>query len=161
VLEIAPADAMLIHCCASPDALEHLVVEAPSISGVIAAGEALIVAPPQQAGSAVSAAEDALAGDPDHLVIDLTDAYEGFRLAGDYRAALARCADWPLADTALVSQGLFAQLAAKVVQCDGYLYVFVGSHVSHHLEQRLRHACADLVVSFAPTVAFGGTGAES
>ena len=161
MLEVAPVEATLIHCLAAPEALEHLRVTAPAVIGPLAPGETLIVAPPQDTATAAEA-DRALAADPDRLVIDLTDAYDGFRLAGDYRAAFARCADWPLPDTGrLLLQGLFAQLAAKVVQSDTELYVFVGSHVGHHLDQRLRHACADLDVVFRPPVDFSHPGAAS
>ena len=162
VLELAPVDAALIHCLANEQALRLLTIAPPSFLGAVAPGETLLVAPAGEAASALATAEHALAGDPDALVIDLTDAYEGVRLGGDQRAAFARLADWPLPEPgALLAQGLVAQLAAKVIATGDHLFIFVGSNVGHHLVQRLREACADLDLRESAAVEFRMPGAAA
>ena len=145
MLEVAPADAAMVHCLASPAALGALRIDGALVAP-IAPGELLVISSPGEAASVLAAARSTLAGDPHSLVLDLSDAYGGFRLTGDRRSAFARCADWPLLEGLPLQQGLVAQLAAKVVTVRDELFVFVGSHVGHHLRRRLLAACADLGV---------------
>ena len=145
MLEVAPVDAAMVHCLASPSALGAVRIDGALVAS-IAPGELLVIASPGEAASVLAAAHSTLARDPHALVLDLSDAYDGFRITGDRRSAFARCADWPLLESPPLQQGLVAQLAAKVVTVRDELFVFVGSHVGHHLRRRLLTACADLGV---------------
>jgi hypothetical protein len=145
VLEVAPVDAAMVHCLASASALGELRID-DALVAPIAPGELLVVSAPRDLASVLAAARSALAGDPHALILDLSDAYDGFRITGDRRAAFARCADWPLLESPPLQQGMVAQLAAKVVPLRDALFLFVGSHVGHHLRRRMLAACADLGV---------------
>lgn len=153
VLEVAPADAGFIHCLASADALAGLRIDGVLISP-IAPGETLLLSSPNDTAAILAAATAALSADPHALVLDLGDAYDGVRLSGDISAAFARLADWPLLNRPSIQQGLFAELAAKIVHDHKDLYVFVGSHVGHHLKRRLHQACAKFGIRDVDPVAF-------
>jgi hypothetical protein len=153
VLELAPVKASLVHCFASEESLGQLDIDRALIAPV-APGETVLVTATHDLERVLEQAHSSLASDGHALIIDLSDAYDGVRITGDPVAAFARCSAWRLMESPSFQQGLVAELAAKVIRGKGCLFVFVGSHVSHHLQKRLRAACAGLEIRDAPPVEF-------
>jgi hypothetical protein len=153
VLEIVPVRAALIHCLASPEALEA-VGHAPGVLSVqIAPDEALAVAP----GSvAVATLEQLIRAarvlDPLCILLDQSAGYAGFRLSGGNEAvAFARLSQLPLAERRPgFVQGLVAHTSAKVFATEGSIVIFVSSVVAHYIAKRISAACVDLGITWNP-----------
>jgi hypothetical protein len=83
------------------------------------------------------------------LVVDLSSAYAVWTLSGDDRfEAFRRLSQVELPGSGLL-QGLVAHVPMKVVVRESDLLVLVPSVLSHHLQERVHKACADLLASKA------------
>jgi hypothetical protein len=94
------------------------------------AGEALV----RDAGAA-------RAGDDDAVVLDTTDGWAVWTLAGeDARAAFEQLSALPMIDG--FSQGDVASVAAKIVVDRGAVHLFVASMLSEHMRSQITARCS-------------------
>lgn len=137
--DLRAAQLAAVGCWARPEALDALP-PLDALSFRVAPDELLLLG---DAGEElVERAQRALR---DGIVLDCTDAYAAWTLAGeDVEEAFRRVSAIRIDRPQL--QGLVAQVPAKVVALEADLLVLVPSTLGHHLRERVLQACADLGV---------------
>ena len=132
MLELARTEMTVARCFDRPEVLDAL----PEISGV----HACRVAPDELLLIGAVAAVDLPAG----LVVDETGGWSVWTISGSEAGeAFARLSAIPLRPGFL--QGLIGSVPGKAVVLGDRIHLLVASSVSHHLEARIRAACADLL----------------
>jgi hypothetical protein len=143
VLELSRSNAAILLCLGPRDALDSL----PSVEGAVAfrvaADELMLVS---------------LTGplDPDPLitrlaavggvVVDQSDAYASWTLAGDAEEAFARLSAIELPrDRPAFVQGAVGGIPAKAIVEEERIHLLVSSALAHHLRDRIGAACAELL----------------
>jgi hypothetical protein len=143
----------VIACHAHPDALDALAHAAPLVARV-APDELLLLGRPAAAAEIEpAAAADLRKADPHALVVDQSDGWTCWTLAGDSAGeAFARLSAVPLpAERPRFVQGAVAGLQSKVFAGRGRIDVLVVSTAGHFLRERILAACRDLKpVELAP-----------
>jgi hypothetical protein len=146
VLELRSARPSVVLCSAHPAAIDRVVGSAAADVLRVAPDEALAVSSVDGGALATSIETQALAVDPDALVLDATDGWAVWSLTGDRTSdALARLSD--LDDPgAGFAQGRVADVPAKVVIEPSRLTILVPSMWSEAVRERILAVCADLGV---------------
>ena len=141
-LHVIPAD--VIGCYGQPAALDQFS-DGSEVSVRVAPDELLLLGKRQQ----IAEIEAQLAtADPTSVVIDLSCAFGVWALRGEQRLeAFRRLSAIPLPEEPAATQGLVAQIPAKLIVQPDELVIVVSAVVSHHLRRRLLAACADLAPS--------------
>ena len=143
MLELRPAQARVVVCLAAPEVLDGV----PPIDGAvrcrISLDELLLIGAP---GVLASASVHVAEHDPTALVVDHTDAFAIWTIAGTCAdEAFCRLSAIPLPrHRPAFLQGLVAHVPTKVLVAESELHVLVPASVGHHLRDRLLAACRDL-----------------
>jgi len=147
VLDVVRLPADVVGCYGRPAALDRFT-ESASLSLRVAPDELLRLGERGRLGEL----ETALAGlDAGSLVLDLSSAYALYALRGEERGeAFGRLSQLRLPEPPATLQGLVAQVPAKIVVSPHELLLLVSSTLSHHLPERVRRACADLISAETP-----------
>jgi hypothetical protein len=134
-----------VRCFAPPEAIEKLATPSGTLRGRIAPNEVVFVGAPGTAPDLVKTLEAALADlGPRALVVDHTDGWTFFTLAGDGAdEVFARVSMVPLpveGDEPAFFMGRVADVAAKSFRRRGRIDVMTGMEASRHVSHRLEHA---------------------
>jgi hypothetical protein len=141
VLEIRRTDAGVVVCLARPAALDAFDGVPEAYGCRVAPDELWLVAPPDRVGEVErSAAAYCGRADASALVLDQSDGWSTFTLAGDEaRSVFAQLSAVPLpASSPAFVQGAVAGGPAKVLVVDGAVHVLVPSTLRDHVAGRLR-----------------------
>lgn len=139
--ELARVDVAAARCLARPEALDALSLPESATACRVAPDELLVL---REGGAGLAAALQAglAAADPHALVLDHSDAFAAFALAGpDAADAFALLSSLPLPDVRpAFLQGAVAGVPAKVVAEPARLLVLVPSTLGHQLAERFAEA---------------------
>lgn len=140
MVEIRSTPIAVICAQASPEVLDRLV--APGYDATVcrtAGDEILVFCPPAVAEDVLREVTDRLpALDEDGLVLDLTDGWHAWTLAGaDARDGFASVSALALPDGDGFIQGHVAHVSAKVLTVGDDVTIVVPAYWSEHLRQRL------------------------
>jgi hypothetical protein len=146
VAELLRTDASVVACFATPQALD--LFEAPSKEVMhcrVAPDEAMLLGEPGAAGEMVRAAGAALAeGDPDGLVLDATEGWAIWTLAGAGAFdAFRRCSAVDPAGRTYTA-GDVARVPVRIVSLANRLDLLVAAMWGDHLRRRLLEACGSV-----------------
>jgi sarcosine oxidase gamma subunit len=161
VLEIRRTDAGVVACLAQPAALDAFDGVAEAYGCRVAPDELWLVAPPAKIAEVERAAAAYCArADAGALVLDQSDGWSTFTLAGDgARRVFAQLSAVPLpASSPAFVQGMFAGGPAKVLVVDGAIHVLVPSTLRHHVTGRLGDVVGRAAVPAAATPFLGEHG---
>jgi sarcosine oxidase gamma subunit len=157
VVELVETRAAIASALASAPALDALA-PAGTYRCRIAPDELLLVREPGAAESLVRDAGAARAGDPDAVVVDVTDGWAVWTLDGDgARDAFRRLSTLDPAEGFV--QGEVAAVPAKVVVEHGAFHLFVPAMWSEHLRTEILARCEGVVALDEPVdwTAVGGS----
>ena len=144
MLELVDTRATVVSVFASPRALDALA-PAGAYRCRVAPDESMFVREPGAAEALLRDSGSALAGDPDALVLDITDGWTILTLAGvDARAAFAYVSALHLSEGFL--QGEVQRLAARIVCEPARVHVFVPSMVGAYVRDLMLADCASLQI---------------
>jgi len=141
VPELAPFTATVISCMASPEALDALVVPGQARACRVATDELLLIAPAETDGAhlAREVTDRVVVGDPDALVLEVTDGWAARTLRGDgAREAFAHLSQLELPAEGFV-QGDVAHVHVKILADGERLDLLVPAYWERHLRDRLLH----------------------
>jgi hypothetical protein len=158
VLELTLLEAAIVACHARANVLDAWRPKAGVVARV-APDELWIMGPRSERVGLRRAAEESLHPlAPGALVIDQTDGWTGWLLAGSAAAhAMARLTVMRLdRQQGDLHQGAVAGVPAKVIVTGSDFQVFVPAPVGHHLRDRVLEACGDLEPITGPARALGG-----
>ena len=134
MLDVRRSQTHVLRCLARPDDLDGLTVPAGVLALRVAPDELLLIG---------GRAEVDL---PGGLVVDETAGWAVWTLAGpDAGEALARLSAVQLRPG--FSQGVIAGVPAKTIVDGAEIRLLVAASHAHHVEERLRAACSDLLAS--------------
>lgn len=141
--ELLHTDASVVSCFAAPDALDPLV--APSEGVVccrVAPDEVMLIGEAGAAGEIVYATSAGIADrDPDAVVLDATDGWAIWTLAGsDASEALRRLSAVDPAGRTYAS-GDVAHVPVRIVSAPNRVHLLVGAMWEDYLRSRLLEAC--------------------
>jgi hypothetical protein len=133
------------------DSLDLLAssVDGLAVPGRVAPDELLLVGGRSRAAETVERATAALAkADPAALVVDQSDGWAGWTLAGEPDEAFARLSELRLPEERpAFLQGAVAGVPAKVILLGASeIHLLAASPVAHHVTTRILSACRDLGV---------------
>jgi hypothetical protein len=151
VLELIPVRASVISCFASADALAELSPPDGSHLCWVASDEAMLVGAPGDGARLARAARDIVAAsDLDAVVLDVSDGWSVWTLAGsDAREAFSRLSDLELEDEGYV-QGDVARVPVRVLTVAGRLHLLVPAMWEEHLRDRIRTNSRGLDLRMSP-----------
>jgi hypothetical protein len=162
VLELTLLEATIVACYATATVLDAWrPAEGAVVVVRVARDELWIMGPRSERCALLRAAESSLHTlAPGALVIDQTDGWTGWSLAGTGAAhAMARLTVMRLDRQAGdLHQGAVAGVPAKVILTESDFRIFVPSPVGHHLRDRVLEACGDLQPITSLARAFAGPG---
>lgn len=143
MLELLRASAAILLCLGPREALDALVPTAGSVACRIAADELMLVSLTGPLDPGQTAAQLAGTGG---LVIDQSDAYVAWTLAGASEEAFARLSaiELPRNRPGFV-QGAVGGIPAKAIVEDGRIHLLVSSALAHHLPDRVAATCGELL----------------
>jgi hypothetical protein len=132
VLEVRRSEVHAVRCLARPETLDAL----PETVGV----HAFRVAPDELLLIGLQAETDL----PGGLAVDETGGWAAWTLSGpDAVEALGRLSALPPGPGFL--QGAVAGVPAKAIVSEAEIHLLVAASLAHHVEERLRAACSDLL----------------
>jgi hypothetical protein len=141
VLELMPSPLGVVSCMAAPEALDALIVPGGVRACRAAPDELLLVGAERGAHLVREVADRVAAGDADALVLDATEGWAGWTLAGDgARDAFAFISRLVLPVDGFV-QGDVAHVHAKVLAQGERIDVLVPAYWGEHLRRRIAHDC--------------------
>ncbi len=140
-LEITRARAAVIRCFTRASAPAPLETPPGAFLIRIAPDELLLVGDPRDAGALVAAAREV----DDALVVDQSDGWEAFTLAGaGADEAFRRISAVPLATPrATATQGAVGGIGAKVLADSDRIVVLVASTAADYVDARIRGAVGE------------------
>lgn len=143
MLELLHTDASVVSCFATPDALD--LVLAPSEGVVccrVAPDEVMLIGEPGAAEGIVHAARGRITeGDPHAVVLDASDGWAVWTLAGSEASeALRRLSAVDPAGRAYTA-GDVARVPVRIVSIPGRLHLLVAAMWRDYLRERLLEAC--------------------
>lgn len=146
MLELFLTQASIVGCFAAPEALEALIGIDGAYAGRVAPDEMMLVGEAGSAEELVRAATArASAVDADAVVLDTSDGWAVWTLAGDTaREAFARLSAVPL--RAEYTQGDVARVPVRVIARADRVHLLVPSMWREHLRERTLADCASLGV---------------
>jgi hypothetical protein len=146
VPRLSPYITSVIACVGQSAAVDAVAALPFAVAGRVAPDEALLLIPSDFATEFhARAAEAATAIDPDAIVVDTTDGWAGWTLAGpDARDAFGRLSAVPLSPG--FSQGDVAHVPVKIFASDEALDLLVPAIWGAYLRERILARC-DRVVS--------------
>lgn len=145
MLEIGRFHAAIVECHAGAAALDALRVPEGVHACRVAPDELLLLAAPSRVGELLQRATAHLAvAEPRALVVDQSDGWTIFSLAGDGGlTALAQLALFPVREhRPAFLQGAVAGGPAKLLLLPGVVHLLVPFALRDHVEARLRDVCA-------------------
>lgn len=148
MLDVAPALASVIACHGDGVLLDRLSVEGGAVPCRVAPDELLLVGPRDAGATLLERATAVLTADgADGLAADVTDAWSVWAVSGaGVDQMFARLSTNPLpTERPATVQGLLASVPAKTLLRPERAYIMVATSLHHHLPQRIREACADLL----------------
>jgi hypothetical protein len=141
VCELAPRSLGVVVCAADAPSLDALVPPGHDARHIrTAPDETLFVSSPAVTGDVVRALIDRIGAlDDDGLVLDVSDGWASWSLAGDdVAAAFAAVSTLDMPGPGGAVQGAVAGVAAKVLgEADDVLTILVPAYWSNHLRERL------------------------
>ncbi len=151
MLELIPTRASVVSCFASPEALAELSSPGGTYLCWVASDEAMLVGPPRDGARLVGAARDAAGSrDEDAIVLDVSDGWTLWTLAGDgAREAFLRLSDLEL-DAEGYVQGDVARVPVRVITLEERLHLLVPAMWEEHLRDRIHAHAADLDLRTSP-----------
>lgn len=144
MLNVTPAAAAVIVCQADAGALAGLAADAGCFAGRVAPDEIWLVGPRERRGELAESAARRLGGGG--LVVDHSDAWSAWTLAGDQAAEVVRrlmFAAVPDHRPGWV-QGAITGVPGKAYFETNRIHLFVPAPVGHHLIGRILSVAADL-----------------
>lgn len=156
MLEIGRCHAAIVECHAGAAALDALKVPAGVHACRVAPDELLLLAAPARVAELLQRATAHLAVvEPGALVVDQSDGWTIFSLAGDGGlTALSQLAQFPIRERRpAFLQGAVAGGAAKLLLLPGVVHLLVPFALGDHVEGRLRDVCAARPFRLAPAEA--------
>ena len=151
VLEMTPVRAAVVRCFAARGVLDLF----PSSVGTIvraAPDELWLIGPASARAALAERARSYISGaDPDGVAVDQSDGWMAWTVSGaQITTLLARLSTIALQPGRPgFSQGMVAEVPAKVLMQGDQLHLFVSSQYGHHIPGRILDACADLGVRLA------------
>jgi len=146
VLELAATEAAVVACFAEAEALDALAAPAGAVVFRAAPDEAMLVGDPRSADDHVRAASAALrALDPHAIVLDASDGWAIWTLAGDATREAFRRLSALAVDDGTCAQGDVARVPARVIAQGDRVHLFVASMWGEYLRGRIIQRCASLV----------------
>jgi sarcosine oxidase gamma subunit len=138
VPELSRTEVAVLACLAAPEAVDALAIPEGATPLRTAPDELLLLCGPSEAPAALAAAADAVrALDEDALVLEVSDGWTAFTLAGpDAREAFARLSALELPEHGSL-QGDVARVPAKVLAGTERLHLLVPSSWAEHVRERI------------------------
>jgi hypothetical protein len=143
VPELLSTDASVVSCFAAPEALDSLAAPAEGVVRCrVAPDEIMLIGEPGAAGQIVDAVDAGIAeDDPDAVVLDATDGWAVWTLAGsDAGDALRRLSGVDPVERTYTAADV-ARVPARIVSVPGRLHLLVGAMWQDYLRRRLMEAC--------------------
>jgi hypothetical protein len=148
VLELVETRASVVGAFASARALDALR-PAGATRCRVAPDEAMFVAPPSAAAALVRDASAVTAGDVDAIVLDTTDGWAVWTLAGEaVRDAFARLSS--VEPSHGYAQGEVAGVAVRVIAQEDRIHLLVPAMWGDHLRRRILARCPEVVARSDP-----------
>ena len=112
MVELRRSFAAVIGCYARVEVLDA-VSDLEALTMRLAPDEMLLVAEPRHGAAILATAETALAADPGSIVLEVSDGYSIWSVAGDWEEVSLRLCAVPISQSSALIQTLFAQVPAK------------------------------------------------
>jgi hypothetical protein len=151
VLEIARVRAAVVRCFAERGVLDLFPPSGGAVAR-IAPDELWLIGPESARADLAQRAKSYISGaDPDGVAVDQSDGWMAWTVGGaGVTTVLARLSTIALPPgRPAFSQGMVAEVPAKVLMQGGQLHLFVSSQYGHHIPGRILAACADLGVRWS------------
>ncbi len=147
MLELVATQASVVGCFAAPEALDVLAPTSGTYACRVAPDELMLVGEPgAEAALAAAATAGTTALDPDAIVLDTTDGWAIWTLAGDAaRDAFTRLSAVELPDEG-AAQGDVAHVPVRVIALPDRLHLLVPAMWGGYLRERILDRCASLGV---------------
>jgi hypothetical protein len=146
VLELSRSTTSVVDCLAAPEACDRVAPTGGATACRIAPDEILLVSEPGAEAALLGVAAAATASDPDALVVEVTDGWAVWTLAGEEtREVFARLSAIPLPVEGF-TQGEVAHVPVKVLSLPDRLHLLVPSMWGDYLRERILAECTDLGV---------------
>ena len=144
--ELIETRAAVASVFASSDALDRLA-PAGAYACRVAPDEAMFVREPAAAEALLRDAGAVTAGDPDAVVVDATDGWTVWTLAGeDSREAFARLSHVELPESGYI-HGEVLRLPVRIVAGPSALHLFVPSMWRTHVHDKILTRCRDMALT--------------
>jgi hypothetical protein len=146
VLELALTEAEIVRCFARPDVLDGLPPLANAYACRIARDEVMLVAPGDSVREHVSTFVQS--ADPAALVAEQSDGWAMWTLVGEEAAGVfENLSAIPVpSERPGFAQGEIGGVPARAIVLDDRIHLLVVSSLAHHIRDRVRAVCADVVV---------------
>jgi hypothetical protein len=156
VLELIPSRVSAISCLASAEALGELAAPAGTYLCWIADDEVMLIAEPDAAQELAKEVRRVLSGvDNDAVVVDVSDGWSAFTLAGDgARDVLQHVSELQLSGDGYV-QGDVAHVPVRLIALGTRLHLLVPAMWEEHLRARIRNAAARFDLRIEPAADWG------
>jgi sarcosine oxidase gamma subunit len=152
VLELRETRGAVVTCVADPATVDAIVGASPADALRVAPDEALLIAE-GDAAALVAGVEASTDTDADALIVDTSDGWSIWTIAGDAAAAaFARLS--PLEPADGFAQGEVAHLPAKVVAAPSRIRLLVPAMWREALRERILDDCADLGIREAEPISW-------
>lgn len=148
MLEIMRVRAAVVRCFAERGVLDLFPPSGGAVAR-IAPDELWLIGPVGARADLAQRAKSYISGaDPDGVAIDQSDGWTAWTVTGaQATTVLARLSTIALPpERPAFSQGMVAEVPAKVLLQRGRLHLFVSGQYGHHIRGRILAACADLGV---------------
>jgi len=150
VLELTPTRVSTISCLASPEALAELDAPDGSYPCWVADDEVVLVGTPDATEELQHWAREALTEDDDAVVLDVSDGWSAWTLAGDgVDDVLARLSELEHSGDGYL-QGDVAHVPVRLIAHAERLHLFVPAMWEEHLRSRIRAAAGGLDLRVSP-----------
>jgi hypothetical protein len=145
VLELAATEAAVVACFAEAEALDALAATDGAVLFRAAPDEAMLVGDPRSADDHLRAASAALrALDPHAIVLDASDGWAIWTLAGDGAREAFRRLSALAVDDGTCAQGDVARVPARVMAQGDRVHLFVAAMWEEYLRGRIIERCASI-----------------
>ena len=149
MLELTPTRVSVISCLASQEALAELDAPEGAYLCWVADDEVMLVGTPLWA-ALPQAAREALAHDDDAVVLDVSDGWSAWTLAGDgVDDVLARLSELDQSGDGYL-QGDVAHVPVRLIAHAQRLHLLVPAMWEEHLRSRIRAAASDFDLRVSP-----------
>ena len=150
MLELTPTRVSVISCLASDEALTEIDAPEDAYLCWVADDEVMLVGTPGATDELQRSAREALTEDDDAVVVDVSDGWSAWTLAGDgVGDVLSRLSELDQSGDGYL-QGDVAHVPVRLIAHAERLHLLVPAMWEEHLRSRIRAAASDLDLRVSP-----------